>query len=340
VSTIVRAAASSSRPPDLSHANTRSGYCLSFGNTFSSFGLAPITSTDEKQKNTLLEFIWPLEEPFESWEVWGPWSLRSRYRSKKREVTLRSSLEPNAILAGLAFDTRNMILISELSDLQCLDPKDDHRERFVSLAFQVATILVCERFLLGRRMRMVIPRVHGLRLLPIVLWIGQNQFRADAAVCMEKDRFADELGSKGIMAGFLARRRYYVGLSLKQVPGIRTAELLCERDFNLLEIAFGFHNFRKYDSENADGIASGRIEGTVAYSHELGHIFAWLPQLVMMILLLEPDSTRTGFQELGFGNIPELIAEKMEQSQSLWLEQNYEPRNLFGRARGGTQEER
>ena len=59
-----------------------------------------------------------------------------------------------------------------------------------------------------------------------------------------------------------------------------------------------------------------------------------------MILLSLPEKHLVGFQKFDFGNTPELIAEKMEQNQSLWLEQNYEPGNLFGRARGGTQEER
>jgi hypothetical protein len=60
----------------------------------------------------------------------------------------------------------------------------------------------------------------------------------------------------------------------------------------------------------------------------------------MVILLSVLETPRVGFRKFHFGNTPELIAEQMEQNQSLWLEQNYEPGSLFGRGRGGTQEER
>jgi hypothetical protein len=161
-----------------------------------------------------------LEEPFESWGVWGPWGLKSRYPSKRREVDFGRSLEPIMILSGLFYHTGIMMYESEtkLSDHPCIEPITEYLERFISLAFEVASVLASENFLLGLRIRNVLPLFSGLRVLPIVLWIGLGQFRTDPVVCMEEfDKFFCALEYKGLIASFLARRRHYVRLRLRQV---------------------------------------------------------------------------------------------------------------------------
>jgi hypothetical protein len=243
------------------------------------------------------------------------------------------------ILSGLIFHTGQMSYFTKLSDFPCIEPLSEAEELFVTLAFQVATILGSDKFLFRRRMRMLIPRVSGLWTFPIVLWINEARFRTDTAICVEDcDNFIGELGGRGLLPSFIARRRYYVGLTLQQVDGMDTGRLLYDVDVERLGI--DTRGFDQFASQNAAGILSGRIEGTVAYSPKVAHMYAWLPHLVMLILLSISPSKPMGLHDVYFKNLPELIAEKMEQSQSLWLEQNYEPVRQFGRARGGTQEER
>lgn len=151
--------------------------------------------------------------------MWGPWALKSKYVSK-RVADFGSSLEPVMILAGLFYHPGMMMYKTKLSDFPCIEPITEGQERFISLAFQVANVLASEHFLLGRRIRRVLPLSSGPSVLPIVLWVGLEQFRTDAVVYVQKlDKFICQLGSKGLIAGFLARRRYYVGLRLRQVPG-------------------------------------------------------------------------------------------------------------------------
>jgi hypothetical protein len=89
-----------------------------------------------------------------------------------------------------------------------------------------------------------------------------------------------------------------------------------------------------------EGLLLAGLKEQLLTAPKVGHMHAWLPHLVMVILLSVPEKHLVEFQKFDFGNAPELIAEKMEQNQSLWLEQNYELGSLFGRAREGTQEER
>ena len=143
----------------------------------------------------------------------------------------RSNLEPIVILSGLIFHTGLMSYFTKPSDFPCIEPLGEAEELFVTLAFQVATILGSDKFLFRRRMRMLIPRVSGLWTFTIVLWINEARFRTDTAICVEDcDNFIGELGGRGLLPSFIARRRYYVGLTLQQVDGMDTGRLLYDVD--------------------------------------------------------------------------------------------------------------
>jgi hypothetical protein len=121
----------------------------------------------------------------------------------------------------------------------------------------------------------------GLWIFPIVLWIIEARFRTDAAICVEDcDNFIGELGGRGLLPSFIARRRYYVGLTLQQVDGMDTGRLLYNVDVERLGI--DTRGFDQFASQNAAGILSDRIEETVAYSPKVAHMYDWLPHLVML----------------------------------------------------------
>jgi hypothetical protein len=70
VSAVIRSAISGKWVPDLwTRIESRSGFRLSFGNLFASFGFAPITSPTTKPKKSESEHERDLEEPFDSWDV-------------------------------------------------------------------------------------------------------------------------------------------------------------------------------------------------------------------------------------------------------------------------------
>jgi hypothetical protein len=227
-----------------------------------------------------------------------------------------------------------------------LEALEEEPEILTCLAFKIANALIDQTCLLT--FHTLRAKKSGPFLLPIIVCVGKMYFRADSFFSVDRvDNIISQHGIPGLLTAFFAMRRALVGVKLHQVSGSQKGDtdLLGQRIYSFFTFRGGLDYWNRLlprtqsevDEEILRGIESRRLGGALAFDIDARALRAWLPHLVVWLLLVvdhsELKNISSSLRDCRFGTLPEEIAKYLDMNQSLWFGKQDDGRKFIGEGR-------
>lgn len=173
-------------------------------------------------------------------------------------------------------------------------------------------------------------------------------FQADSFLSVHSaDNIITQYGMPGLLTAFFVMRRALVDVKLHQVSSSLKGDtdLLGRRIYSFFTFRGGLNYWSgllpptesEGDEEILKGIDSCRLGGALAFDIDARALRAWLPHLVVWLLLVVDHSElkriSSSLRDCGFGNWPEEIARYLDMNQSLWFGQQDDRRKFTDESR-------